>query len=78
MISFWANDTLTVSGEASIDVAGFEIAELLLLPTVLNFTANTFANSGGVVADAFTLSVAGDFDYEGTITANTYQSPSGR
>ena len=46
------------------------IAELSL-PISLNITANTFANSGGVVADAFTLSVAGDFDY-GTITANSY------
>ena len=37
----------------------------------LTITANSFANSGGVVADALTVSVAGDFDY-GTITANAY------
>ena len=30
-----------------------------------------FNNTGGVVADALTVSVAGDFDY-GTITANSY------
>ena len=36
-------------------------------------TANTFINTGGVVnADAFALSVAGDFDYKGTITANAF------
>ena len=37
-------------------------------------TANTFINTGGVLnADAFALSVAGDFDYanKGTITTNT-------
>ena len=37
----------------------------------LTITANTFINTVGVVADAFTVSVAGDFDY-GTITANAY------
>ena len=37
----------------------------------LTITANTFNNTGGVVADALTVSVAGDFDY-GTITANSY------
>ena len=37
----------------------------------LTITANSFSNSGGVVADALTVSVAGDFDY-GTITANSY------
>ena len=37
----------------------------------LTITANTFINTVGVVADAFTLSVAGDFDY-GTITANAF------
>ena len=38
----------------------------------LNLSANTFANSGGVLdAATFAISVAGDFDYEGTITANT-------
>ena len=67
------NDTLTVSGEASIDVANFANSGTITITDSLNFTANTFANSGGVVADAFTLSVAGDFDYdEGTITANSY------
>ena len=66
------NDILTVSGEASIDVAGFANSGTITITDSLNVTANTFANSGGVVADAFTLSVAGDFDYdEGTITANT-------
>ena len=39
----------------------------------LTITANSFANSGGVLfADALALSVAGDFNYEGTITANAY------
>ena len=67
-----ANDTLTVLGEASIDVAGFANSGTITITDSLNLTANTFANSGGVVADAFTLSVAGDFDYdEGTITANS-------
>ena len=37
----------------------------------LTITANTFINTVGVVADALTVSVAGDFDY-GTITANSY------
>ena len=67
------NDILTVLGEASIDVAGFENSGNITVTDSLNITSNTFANSGGVVADAFTLSVAGDFDYdEGTITANSY------
>ena len=65
------NDILTVSGEASIDVADFANSGAITVTDSLNITANTFANSGGVVADAFTLSVAGDFDY-GTITANSY------
>ena len=65
------NNILTVLGEASIDVAGFENSGTITITDSLNITANTFANSGGVVADAFTLSVAGDFDY-GTITANSY------
>ena len=66
------NNILTVLGEASIDVAGFANSGTITITDSLNLTANTFANSGGVVADAFTLSVAGDFDYdEGTITANT-------
>ena len=65
------NDILTVLGEASIDVAGFANSGTITITDSLNITANTFANSGGVVADAFTLSVAGDFDY-GTITANSY------
>ena len=65
------NNILTVLGEASIDVAGFANSGTITITDSLNITANTFANSGGVVADAFTLSVAGDFDY-GTITANSY------
>ena len=65
------NNILTVLGEASIDVADFANSGTITITDSLNLTANTFANSGGVVADAFTLSVAGDFDY-GTITANSY------
>ena len=38
----------------------------------LTITANSFANSGGVlISDTLTVSLAGDFNYEGTITANT-------
>ena len=53
------------SAKASIDVAGFANSGTITITDSLNLTANTFANSGGVVADAFTLSVAGDFDYGG-------------
>ena len=59
------NNILTVLGEASIDVADFANSGTITITDSLNITANTFANSGGVVADAFTLSVAGDFDYGG-------------
>ena len=45
-----ANDTLTVLGEASIDVAGFANSGTITITDSLNLTANTFANSGGVVA----------------------------
>ena len=38
----------------------------------LTITANSFDNTVGVVADAFTLSVAGDFLNNGTITANAF------
>ena len=47
------NDTLTVLGEASIDVAGFANSGTITITDSLNVTANTFANSGGVVANAF-------------------------
>ena len=69
------NDTLTVSGNASIVAAGFNNSGNITVTDSLNLTANTFANSGGVLdAGTFALSVAGDFDYtnNGTITANTY------
>ena len=76
----WAtNDTLTVSGNASIVAAGFANSGTITTNNALNLTANTFSNSGGVLnADTLALSVAGDFDYvadflnNGTITANTY------
>ena len=38
----------------------------------LTITANTFNNTGGVVADALAVSVAGDFEHSGTITTNAY------
>ena len=39
----------------------------------LTITANTFNNTGGVlISDALTVSLAGDFNYEGTITTNAY------
>ena len=69
------NDTLTVSGNASIVAAGFNNSGNITVTDSGNFTANTFANSGGVLdADTLNLNVAGDFDYtnNGTITANTY------
>ena len=67
------SDTLTVLGNVNIVAADFANSGAITVTNSGNFTANTFANSGGVLnADAFTLSVAGDFDYdEGTITANT-------
>ena len=67
------NDILTVLGEASIDVAGFANSGNITITDSLNLTANTFANSGGVLdAATFAISVAGDFDYErNPITANT-------
>ena len=46
-----------------------------LLPVgILNIQAGSFTNAGGLNANIFNLSVAGDFDYtnNGTITANTY------
>ena len=67
------NDSLTVSGSASIVAAGFENSGTITITNSGNFTANTFANSGTISADTFTLSLAGNFDYdEGTITANAY------
>ena len=41
---------------------------------ILNIQAGSFTNAGGLNANIFNLSVAGDFDYtnNGTITANTY------
>ena len=38
----------------------------------LTITANSFANSGDVVADALAVSVAGNFEHSGTITTNAY------
>ena len=44
---------------------------------ILNIQAGSFTNTGGLEANSFNLSVAGDFDYvaeylgNGTITTNT-------
>ena len=66
------NDTLTVSGSASVVAAAFANSGTITVTDSLNLSADTFTNSGGVVsADTFALNVAGDFDY-GTITANIY------
>ena len=41
---------------------------------ILNIQAGSFTNTGGLEANTFNLSVAGDFDYtnRGTITTNTF------
>ena len=60
---------LTVSTEGT-----FTNNDTINLAGNLEITANSFTNTGGVVADTFALSGAGDFDYanRGTITANVF------
>ena len=53
----------TFTNNSAIDLAGVN----------LTITANSFNNTGGVViSDTFALSVAGDFEHSGTLTANSY------
>ena len=68
-----ANDTLTVSGSASVVADSFNNSGTIAITNnSLNITTNAFVNTGGVVnTDTLNLNVAGDFDYaNGTITTN--------
>ena len=70
--AFSNNNNIDLTGNLAITADGtFTNNNNIDLDGDFTLTANSFANSGGVVADALTVSVAGDFDY-GTITANSY------
>ena len=60
---------LTVTTEGT-----FTNNDTIILAGDLEITANSFTNTGRVVADTFNLSGAGDFDYvnSGNITANAF------
>ena len=72
--AFTNNSAIDLTGNLVITTDGaFTNNDTIDLDGNLTITANSFDNSGGVlISDALALSLAGDFNYEGTITANAY------
>ena len=71
-----ANDTLTVSGNASIDAADFDNSGTINVTNSFDIIAAAdFDNSGTIaVTNIFDITAAADFTNSGTITANSFNA----
>ena len=70
------NDTLTVSGNASIDAASFNNSGTINVTNIFDITAAVdFDNSGTInVTNIFDITAAADFTNAGTISANSFNA----